>query len=195
MHGNNEQYWHRHTPSRDSLSGVIAVCKSVCWFDLHATYRVRGPGRFVASLRFKMSPNASVPEPFSLRLNARGRSRVEVEEIGTASTGTEVGAQENGTALSAFEGELARDMWHAGNEVGKGLWKLLHIGTIEISDPLGADISFRMWKHSGTWVGGDLCFDYLHVQDEKEYIRSQEGRKGRKRRRSAKQSALADKTE
>ena len=44
-----------------------------------------------------------------------------MEEIGTASTGTEVGARENGTALSAFEGELAQDMWHAGNEVAGSL--------------------------------------------------------------------------
>jgi hypothetical protein len=197
MHGDNTQYWQRHQPSRDSLSGAIAVCKNVCWFDLSASYHVNGPGQYVVSVRVQLSPNAApLRESFNLSLKATGYSCVASRGGTTINSGTaDASAAMDSAAVgekptpTRFEGELAQTHWRP-DDAARGFWKNLIIGTIDVGDPLGANITARIWKHSGSWVGG-LHFDYVHVQDAVDYVRDQQGRKGRRRRRSAKQNALA----
>ena len=192
MHGNNTQYWQRHQPSRESLSGAVAVCKTVCWFDLAASYHVKGPGRYVVSVRVKLSSSTRIQENFNLSLQATGHSCV----VGSSSASTCGEADAASTtelkpSPTYYEGELAHPQWRPDDaSYSTACWKNLIFGTIDIGDPLGAKITARMWKHSGSWVGG-LHFDFIHVQDEVDFARDQQGRKGRRRRRSAKQNAAA----
>lgn len=174
MHGDNLSYWNRHEPCRDSLSGFVASCRQVCWFDLQASHHVKGPGQYVVSFRVKYT--SKVSEAFNLKLTASGH---------TPCAGEGVTGEGSALILPHYDGQLAEENWLPDSP--SSFWRRLMVGTIDVDDPLGAKITARIWKHSASWVG-NLNFDYLHVQSIQEYKSEQEGRKGRRRRRSAKQS-------
>ena len=44
-----------------------------------------------------------------------------------------------------------------------GVWKMCRLGKVTVTDRAGATVRVRLWKHSGTWIGG-INFDYVHVR-------------------------------